>query len=647
MYNIIQKLSSVFTENTQESRFKYHYVIMWLFFGIINFYFNSFYIYDIITSAIKIQYKLHAILAIFSHTALQTVLIAAIIFLLFYKSAKKPVITIALSIVSIVIIIIVTNIDLIVFSLYKFHINYFVITEFIQPDYFKSAGISPSAIAIEILYYFIAAIILTLVALFCFLIPLNKLYKIHLNKIIIYFVILTVIIEKLFLTVNAVTRPQYIYDLPKRIPFIYINSPVHLYNQIFSKLGFQDEREEFNELLGDDKHIIYPLKEPYKQFSESYNIILIILESTRSYTYTSQVAPQVYKYAQQYGFIKLNHYSSSNSTHMGVFPIFYSLNPYYSSYIKTTKKASFPMEIFKANHYNRYFFYSSSLNWHKMGNFINQNFDFIITLTQKDEYVRDAYLTSSVLQVLSKQKSNSRFFLSIFYTSSHYPFSFDKSKAAFTPYLTEPFDKNNFIFIDNNKNKLFNSYRNSIAYLDNEVGKILHYIYSSPYKHNTIILITSDHGCEFGETGRYFYSSDLNNYQTMVPLVIIVPSRLYHKYNSINWQQHLSSHLDIMPTLFDMCGYPGSIQNMQGTSIYNKTNNNYIIVGFQDVYKPSKYAVCDATHKIIINFNHPKLIERQLTINDEPTSTTVDTSPFVTYLIDSINYFNTARKIQK
>lgn len=70
---------------------------------------------------------------------------------------------------------------------------------------------------------------------------------------------------------------------------------------------------------------------------------------------------------------------------------------------------------------------------------------------------------------------------------------------------------------------LVDGYDNCLSYLDNQVGRLLTFLRRSPEWQNTIVIITSDHGEEFGKHGSYVHGNDLYRELLHVPLIIAGP----------------------------------------------------------------------------------------------------------------------------
>jgi len=89
------------------------------------------------------------------------------------------------------------------------------------------------------------------------------------------------------------------------------------------------------------------------------------------------------------------------------------------------------------------------------------------------------------------------------------------------------------------------------AFIDDQVGTILQALEDSPYKDNTIIVFSSDHGYHIGEKN-CVQKWHLWNESTRVPLMIQLPG----SKKGGESVQHPVSLLDLYPTLTDLCGLP-------------------------------------------------------------------------------------------
>jgi arylsulfatase A-like enzyme len=139
------------------------------------------------------------------------------------------------------------------------------------------------------------------------------------------------------------------------------------------------------------------------------------------------------------------------------------------------------------------------------------------------------------------------------------------------PYLTSPpFDHRFGTVSDKLVHKLFDSlqgpdpprgitqeeqaaliaaYDNCLAFLDAQVGRLLDFLDSTPEGRNTLVVVTSDHGEEFGEQG--FYSHGYNLYREAVHVPLIIAGPGIPKDVRVS---HLVRTRDLFSTVLDLAG---------------------------------------------------------------------------------------------
>ena len=95
---------------------------------------------------------------------------------------------------------------------------------------------------------------------------------------------------------------------------------------------------------------------------------------------------------------------------------------------------------------------------------------------------------------------------------------------------------------------MIQSYLACMAFMDDQVGKVLHALENSKYAENTVVVLWSDHGYHLGEKGRTCKHS-LWQRSTHVPLIFAGPG--IPRGKSCNAQVGL---IDMYPTLTALCG---------------------------------------------------------------------------------------------
>ncbi|MEM8670863.1 MAG: sulfatase [Planctomycetota bacterium] len=97
--------------------------------------------------------------------------------------------------------------------------------------------------------------------------------------------------------------------------------------------------------------------------------------------------------------------------------------------------------------------------------------------------------------------------------------------------------------------RFMQAYLASVTSVDDQIGRILDAVEDSPFRDNTIIVLTSDHGWGMGEKN-YLYKNSLWQESTRVPLIIRAPEMA----ESGGRSDQPVSLIDIYPTLIDLCG---------------------------------------------------------------------------------------------
>ena len=107
------------------------------------------------------------------------------------------------------------------------------------------------------------------------------------------------------------------------------------------------------------------------------------------------------------------------------------------------------------------------------------------------------------------------------------------------------------------------AYLASVSAVDDCIGTVVDAIDNSPFKDNTIVVLTSDHGWNMGEKD-YLFKNSLWEESARVPLVIRAPG--VAKAGGV--AEHPVSLIDIYPTLVDLCGLKKETKkNAQGRDL--------------------------------------------------------------------------------
>lgn len=107
--------------------------------------------------------------------------------------------------------------------------------------------------------------------------------------------------------------------------------------------------------------------------------------------------------------------------------------------------------------------------------------------------------------------------------------------------------------------KFMQAYMACVAFVDDQIGKVIDALDNSKFKDNTIVILTSDHGWQMGQKD-YLYKNSPWEAGTRIPLIVRDP---FHSKPGSE-VEHPVSLIDIYPTLVDLCSLEGS--NVKDTS---------------------------------------------------------------------------------
>ncbi len=496
--------------------------------------------------------------------------------------------------------------DGIVYSVYKFHINYFFINLFFID--FENFGFAWGDI------FFGIAVLLGTLGLELLIFKYAK----RIPAKVLYFSLLC-------LLALVISQSIYVYALENSLTSIAsLSARFPLYYPIESREWAEKQKELGAELktgATQIKTLYYPktgISLPRELNKDSLpNILFLVLESTRFDMLNDSVMPNIYNFSKR-ALVANRHYSTGNATVTGIFGMFYGLHPTYWQSVKEARtEIDNPVliDLLKQAGYSFGIFSHSNLERFKLHSAIFNGIPVYEKFPGKNDWQQDKAMNDSLIKFL-EQPRKKPFFAFAFYTSSHHSYFFPEEKAVFKPYR-----KINMATISNESPPLpyLNAYKNAIYYLDGLIGKVLETLQKT--NPNTIVIITSDHGEEFNEN-RFNYwghGSNFTCYQTQVPFILFFPGKKPRKLRKP------SSHTDIVPTLLQevfKISIPeetyASGKNLYGIPeepriFFVQSYVTYAIIMLQDVWEirplgMRKYNVCGI--RIHAGKDKPELLKK-------------------------------------
>jgi membrane-anchored protein YejM (alkaline phosphatase superfamily) len=394
------------------------------------------------------------------------------------------------------------------------------------------------------------------------------------------------------LLITAIVSSQLLHawaDAAYYVPVTSVGQQLPVYSGITAKkqlvaLGLVDPeasrerqvaRRMSQQLADRDKGALnYPLQPLRCSVQQPLNVLLIVADALRWDIVEQTTMPFLSGYGDAQGLQFLQHFSGGNSSRMGVFSLFYGLPPGYWASFESMQRSSVLIDELQRQGYQLGLFSSATL--YRPVTLDRTAFANVADLRLQTEpaeapaWERDQTMLQDWQHWLEQRDPGTPFFGFLFFDATNaqeYP-----TGLASDPDLQPP---------DSSELSVeFSNYRRSARFVDGLLGKTIGDLEKRGLADNTVVVITSDHGEEFDESGAGLrdHGSGYTRYQLQVPLVIRWPGRESARY------VHRSSHYDIVPTLMqDVLGCDNA------TTDYSSGNNLFAEQGWDWLLAGSYY----------------------------------------------------------
>ena len=449
--------------------------------------------------------------------------------------------------------------DHLIYKMYGFHINGFVLDLVFAPGGIASLGASRSteltASLIVLGFFALQTALFWLSEKFCTA-PFARQLK---TGVIVALIIVLGIGERIGYGFSHAANYQPILFASEQYP-LYL--PL-TFRKLANKLGISSEKqtEGANFKPIDLSYPLNPLviEKPEKPL----NIVWLVSESLRFDMLDSKIMPKTWAFSQESGRFE-QHFSGGNLTQMGVFSMFYGLYGNYWFPMLAARRAPVLMDVLQAQNY-QFSLYTSQ-------RFTYPAFDKTILVKMRPEdlhelsggpppWQRDIQNIDQMLQFIDGRDTSRPFMTYMFFESTHANYDFPESAVIAKPYLEDL----NYITADFSRDisLIKNRYINAAHHVDSQIGRVIDHLREKKLLENTIVIVLGDHGEEFMERKRWGHSAEFNRFQVSTPAVIHMPGETPRVVKT------LSSHLDIPATLLPRLGVKNPPEDYsQGTNLF-------------------------------------------------------------------------------
>lgn len=428
--------------------------------------------------------------------------------------------------------------DGLVFNIYRFHINGFVL------QLLLGAGANIFTFGVGVVLKFI--VLIGAVAVIPYLlisILATKYYNRLRGKTVVIIsslLLVCIVFSHVGHAVAAGVRQVSIQKSATILPYFF---PLTM-NSLLLRMGITD-KNDFVELSDlDVSDINYPKNIIRSSDSiPNYNILYILVDSWNPDTFTKEITPNIYNFSNR-GHVFTNHISSSSGTHGSVFGLFFGAPLTYKKDFQLADKSPilidqllyrdydievFPSAIFTAPPFHEEVFKRvPTINTQVFGN---------------TPFQRDSTITEMTIDYIKNRKGGKPFFALTFYDTAHAMSIPDSHNIQFQPAWAEA----DYMALSNDidRTPFFNLYKNCVYYIDYLVGKVLSELDQQDLLDNTVVIITGDHSQEFNENKKNYWGhgSNYTQWQTRVPLIMYYPN-----IEAKKTYRHMTTHYDISST---------------------------------------------------------------------------------------------------
>ena len=455
--------------------------------------------------------------------------------------------------------------DIVVYVLYRFHINIPMLSLFCSPAAFELVEV-PFLMALMIL-----GVIAVIYTGEYFL--LKGVSKFRFYKSFLAFFLVIILSWATFNSMHAWAAFSGKHEILIRTDALPLKYALTA-SRFFIKRGFKPAPQT---QVSTGSCINYPLAElQFDPPAKRKNILFILVDSLRADMFTPEIMPYTYQLSETLPSNRfLQNYSGGNCTKMGVFSLFYGISGnYFDQALRSSAGAAMIDSMLKLG-YDVKIFSSGTLISPPFNRTIFVNVPNLeLQQTGKTKVDRDNECFRKCVDYLEKRDPEKPYFILLFLDAVHGPSIPDDFKFKFET----PMRQLNYLTLDNSettKKNVLNLMKNGALYMDQVLGNFFKKInIEQRIRKDTVLFITSDHGNEVAETEmcNWGHGSNFARQQLQTPLVIFGLDR---PKQTISYR---TSSLDISATIMqDILGCKNPVSDYSaGQNLFDPTERKFI-----------------------------------------------------------------------
>jgi membrane-anchored protein YejM (alkaline phosphatase superfamily) len=460
-------------------------------------------------------------------------------------------------------------VDTLVYDLYRFHINSFVL------EMVFLSGTDTFELSADTYLIGAGALVAVLVAV-SLMVWLARYLSAFAGKVVITAVLVCLVGAHGIHAWSDANYDTRITGITRHIP-LYFGTTSKRFFVANGLVDPQKARGTDLTLRTGSSNLRYPLEPMVCSVPEQpLNVLIILVDALRADTVTPKWMPNIARFrerASDFG----NHFSGGNSTLAGVFSMFYGLPSNYWDAFYGAQHPPVMMQRVMEMGYQPLILSSATL--------VSPAFDRTVfagvpdirlrtpgkTMWEKDQLITDDWLAFTA----ARNESDAPFFGFIFYSAVH-AYGPPDDYPRFEPYWEEV----NHLQLSNSfdPEPYLNVYRTAAHYVDSQVGRVLADLQQRGLLDNTVVMISSDHGEEFNDNGLDYWGhgSNFSDVQLHVPMILHWPQRERQQVS------YRTTHHDVPATFLREafgCAATAAEQYSVGHSLFEAVPRDLLIAG--------------------------------------------------------------------
>lgn len=317
----------------------------------------------------------------------------------------------------------------------------------------------------------------------------------------------------------------------------------------------------------------YPLQPLSCPQTPAPNIVLVLVDALRPELIGAGLLPNLDRLAAESQVFE-NHWSGGNSSRMGIFSMFYGLPGTYWRAFDGVQRPPVLMDELRRRGYS--ILTASAVGFGSPTMIARTALAGVAGLPDEgpgDGLQKNSAVTADWLGWQAAGALRAPFFAFLYY---------DPPMGSMDGAGREPLPLDGRYPAEAEAGRLWRQYRLAARFVDAEIGKVLAGLRASGVLDDTIVIVTSDHGYEFDDSGLGYlgHASAFTPAQLRTPLVIRWPGRAPARY------AHRSSHFDLAPTLLSAgLGCSGELADLGvGRSLFAGQDWSWLIAASYNAY---------------------------------------------------------------